>query len=109
MPAPRKYSNELRERALPGQRGDGGGSGAVAERGGAPDRSEGQRRARHPARGWTNQARVDAGLSPGTTTAESAKVKELERKVKELPRKERRGGEQDLVGRSSSVRHEAPS
>ncbi len=37
-------------------------------------------------RGWTNQARVDAGLSPGTTTAESAKVKELERKVKELER-----------------------
>ena len=37
-------------------------------------------------RGWCKQADIDAGRTPGTTLSESAKVKELEREVKELKR-----------------------
>ena len=37
-------------------------------------------------RGWVKQARINAGLMPATTTGEASKVKELERKVKELER-----------------------
>ena len=37
-------------------------------------------------RGWTKQARIDAGLTAGTSTVEASKVKDLERKVKELER-----------------------
>lgn len=51
MPAPRKYPSELREgaqRLVAG--GDGGGSGAVVEPGGAADRPEDRRGAGHVAR-----------------------------------------------------------
>ncbi len=86
VPAPRKYTNELRERALRlvseamAQEPELSLNGAVLRIGPmvgvVPD----------TLRGWTKQARIDAGLAPGTSTSESAKVKELERKVKELER-----------------------
>ena len=38
-------------------------------------------------RGWCKQAEIDAGRRPGTTTTESARVKELEREVRELTRR----------------------
>ena len=37
-------------------------------------------------RGWVTQAEVDAGARPGTTTAEAARLGELEREVRELRR-----------------------
>jgi transposase len=37
-------------------------------------------------RGWCKQADVDAGRSPGTTTSEAAKIKDLERENRELKR-----------------------
>lgn len=37
-------------------------------------------------RGWVKQAETDAGLVPGTTSAEAARIAELEREVKELRR-----------------------
>ena len=37
-------------------------------------------------RAWVRQADIDEGLSAGTTTAEAARVKELEQEVKELRR-----------------------
>ena len=37
-------------------------------------------------RGWVKQARIDAGLTPGTTTAEAATLKELQAEVRELKR-----------------------
>jgi transposase len=37
-------------------------------------------------RGWVKQAQVDAGDRPGTKTAESARVRELERENAELRR-----------------------
>ena len=35
---------------------------------------------------WVKRADVDAGRAPGITTAESARIKELEREVRELRR-----------------------
>lgn len=37
-------------------------------------------------RGWTKQARIDAGEAPGTTTGEAARIKQLEQEVRELKR-----------------------
>jgi len=37
-------------------------------------------------RGWVTQAEIDAGARPGTTTAEAARLGELEREVRELRR-----------------------
>jgi transposase len=86
VPAPRKYPNELRERA---QR-------LVAEaREQEPDLSLnaavkriGPRVGINPdtLRGWCKQADVDAGRAMGTTTPDAAKIKELERENRELKR-----------------------
>lgn len=35
---------------------------------------------------WVKRAQVDAGIRPGTTTAEAQRIKELERENKELRR-----------------------
>jgi transposase len=37
-------------------------------------------------RGWVKQREVDEGLKPGTTTAEAARIAELEQEVRELRR-----------------------
>jgi transposase len=37
-------------------------------------------------RSWVKQAEVDAGAKPGTTTAEAARIKQLEQELKELRR-----------------------
>ena len=37
-------------------------------------------------RAWVNQADVDGGVRPGTTTEDAARIKELEQEVKELRR-----------------------
>ena len=37
-------------------------------------------------RGWCKQAEIDTGRRPGTTTSETARIRELEREVKELKR-----------------------
>jgi len=37
-------------------------------------------------RGWVSQAEVDAGVRPGTSTSEAARVLELERENRELRR-----------------------
>lgn len=86
MPAPRKYPNEMRERAIR----------LVAEA-----REQEPELSLHAAvkrvgprlginvdtlRGWCQQAEVDAGRRPGTTTSEAARIKELERENRELKR-----------------------
>ena len=86
MPAPRKYSNELRERAIR----------LVAEaREQDPELSLTAAVKRIAAlvgivpdtlRGWCRQAEVDTGKRPGTTTADAAKIRELERENRELKR-----------------------
>ena len=37
-------------------------------------------------RGWVKQAEIDAGVKPGTTSADAARVNELEQELKELRR-----------------------
>jgi transposase len=37
-------------------------------------------------RGWVKQHEINAGVKPGTTSAEAARIKELEQEVRELRR-----------------------
>ena len=86
MPAPRKYPQELRERAMR----------LVAE---APREDPelslnaavvriGQRVGVNAdtLRGWCKQAEIDAGQRPGTTTSDATRIKALEAEVRELKR-----------------------
>ena len=84
MVAPRKYSDELRERAirlvLDAKAEQGGSKGACGR--------VGHQLGINPEtlRGWVAQAEIDAGTKPGASIAESARVAELEREVRELRR-----------------------
>ncbi len=84
MVAPKKYSDELRERAtrmaLDARRDPASATGAikrVADQLGV-----------HPEalRTWVRQAEIDGGLRPGTTTDDASRIVELEREVRELRR-----------------------
>ena len=37
-------------------------------------------------RGWVKQAEIDAGVRPGTTSADATRIRELEQELKELRR-----------------------
>jgi transposase-like protein len=85
MAAPRKYPDELRQRAIrlvveakaaPGDAGRG-----AYERIGAQLGIN-----RETLRGWVKQAEIDAGDRPGTTTDQAGRLAELEREVRELRR-----------------------
>ena len=86
MPAPRKYPEELRERSVrlvaEAMAEDASLSvNAAVKRigprvGVVPD----------TLRNWVKQHRIDTGQQPGVTTADAARVKELEREVRELKR-----------------------
>ena len=84
MAAPRRYPDELRERAI---------RMAVELRRDPSTRSGALRRVgeqlginRETLRSWVTQAEVDAGDLPGTTSDEARRVLELEREVRELRR-----------------------
>ena len=66
--------------------GPGGGSGAVAERGGDPDRAAGRGERRTRCGAGASRPTIDAGERPGTTTGDAAKIKQLEAEVRELKR-----------------------
>jgi len=86
VPAPRKYPNELREWAQrlvveAREQEPGLSLNAAVKRigprvGVQPD----------TLRGWCKQADVDAGKSPGTSTPDASKIRELERENRELKR-----------------------
>jgi transposase len=86
MPAPRRYPNELRERAIrlvleAREQDEKLSLNAAVHRigprvGVVPD----------TLRGWCKQAEIDTGRRPCTTTAEAARIRELEHEVKELKR-----------------------
>jgi len=84
MAAPRKYPEELRERAvrmaLDLRRDPATRSGAL--------RRVGDQLGINPEtlRNWVTQAEVDAGERAGTTSDEARRVVELEREVRELRR-----------------------
>ncbi|WP_147284709.1 hypothetical protein [Micrococcus luteus] len=75
MAAPKKYPDELRERAtrLASRRGRTahGGRCAAAYRRATRDQPG-------DAAGWVKQAEIDAGQAPGVTTAEAQRIKALE-------------------------------
>lgn len=88
MPAQRKYSDELRERAtrlaldaIEDALGQGGSKMAAIRR------IAGQLDI-HPEalRNWVRQHQIDDGQVPGRTTAEERRIAELEREVRELRR-----------------------
>lgn len=84
MAAPRKYPEELRERAIRmavdlrrDQATKQGALQRVGEQLGInPD----------TLRNWVQQAEIDEGHRPGVSTAEAKRIAELEREVKELRR-----------------------
>ena len=86
MPAPRKYPDELRERAvrlvLEAREQDRELSlnAAVVRIGPRVGVNK------DTLRSWCKQAEIDTGRRPGTTSEEKARIKELEREVHELKR-----------------------
>ena len=84
MAAPKKYSDELRERAtrmaLDARRDPGTRTGAI--------KRVADQLGIHPEalRTWVRQAEIDGGLRPGTSTDDTARISELEREVRELRR-----------------------
>jgi len=84
MPAPRKYPDELRERAVRLVLDVAAEDGSVAK---ACRRIGDQLGINADTlRGWVKQAQIDAGDRPGTTSAESARIRQLERENAELRR-----------------------
>ncbi len=84
MAAPRKYPDELRERAIrmaiDARRDPATKTGALKRIGGQLGINP------ETLRNWVVQAEVDAGDRPGTTTDEAARLAELERENRELRR-----------------------
>ena len=84
MAAQRKYSIELRERAtrmaVEARKDPASRTGAF--------RRIGEQLGVHPEalRTWVKQAETDEGLRPGVTSADAARIVELEREVRELRR-----------------------
>jgi transposase len=82
--APRKYPDELRERAtrmaVEARRDPATRSGALArvasQLGINPE----------TLRNWVTQTEIDGGVRPGTSTEEARRIAELEREVRELRR-----------------------
>jgi transposase len=84
MAAPRKYSEELKERAtrmaMDARRDPATAKGAIkriADQLGV-----------HPEalRTWVRQAEIDGGVRPGTTNDDAQRIADLEREVRELRR-----------------------
>ena len=86
MSAPRKYPDELRERAL-----------RLVEEAMTEDPRLSLNAAVHrigtrvgivpdTLRGWFKQRRIDTGQAPGTSTDDAAQIKRLEAEVRELKR-----------------------
>jgi transposase len=81
MAPPRKYPDELRERAtrlaVEARRAPAGAIKRIADQLGV-----------HPEalRMWIKQAETDDGMRPGTTSGDAARIAELEREVRELRR-----------------------
>jgi transposase len=84
MAAPRKYPDELRERAtrmaVDARRDPATRAGALAR--------IGKQLGINPEtlRNWVTQAEIDDGVRPGTTTSDAQRIAKLERENRELRR-----------------------
>ena len=84
MAAPRKYPDELRDRAVRlvmDVKDEAGSLTAACQRVGEQLGIN-----RDTLRGWAKQAAIDAGTRPGVSTADAARIKALERENAELRR-----------------------
>src|SRR5579875_2388871 len=84
-PSQRRYPPEWRERAVRMARD------AIAEQGGqsfgvVPRVAKQLGVGTESLRGWLKQADIDAGVRPGTSSEDAAKIAELEREVRDLRR-----------------------
>ena len=84
-PSQRRYPPELRERAVRMARD------AIAEQGGqtfgvVPRVAKQLGVGAESLRGWLKQAEIDAGNRPGTSSADAARIAELERENRDLRR-----------------------
>ena len=86
VPAPRKYPNELRERAQRLVREAREQEPELSLN--AAVKRIGPRVGVQPdtLRGWCKQSDIDDGRTPGTTTSDATRLRELEREVRELKR-----------------------
>ena len=84
MAAPRKYPDELRERAvrmaLDARRDPATKSGALARIGGQLGINP------ETLRNWVTQAEIDGGSRPGTSSSDAERIAQLERDNRELRR-----------------------
>ncbi len=86
MAAPRKYPQELRERAVRlvlearEQEPDLSLNAAVVRIGPRVGINK------DTLRGWCKQAEIDSGRRPGTTSSEAATIRQLQQEVRELKR-----------------------
>ena len=84
MPAPKKYPDELRDRAtrlaIEARRDPASAVGAI--------RRIAEKLGIHPEalRSWVKQAETDAGDRPGTTSSDAERIAALERENRELRR-----------------------
>jgi len=84
MAAPRKYPDEVRDRAVRLVLDLAESAGSVS--GGC--RRVGEELGINPdtLRGWVKQAQIDNGSRPGTTTADAGRIRQLEKENAELRR-----------------------
>lgn len=84
MAAPRKHPDELRERAtrlaVEARKDPASKAGALSRIGGQLGINP------ETLRNWVNQAEVDEGSRPGTSTSDAERITQLERDNKELRR-----------------------
>jgi transposase len=84
MPAPRKYPDEMRERAIRLVLDIADEAGSIT----AACRRIGEELGINSdtLRGWVKQTQVDSGKRPGTTSGDAARMRQLERENAELRR-----------------------
>jgi transposase len=84
MAAPKKYPDEVRDRAVRLVLDIAESAGSVS----GACRRVGEELGINPdtLRGWVKQAQVDNGSRPGTTTADAARIRQLEKENAELRR-----------------------
>ena len=86
MAAPRKYPDELRERAIRFALDLVDGAEKLSVNAACKRVGEQLGIVPDSLRNWVQQARIDAGSAPGLTTDERARLVELERENRELRR-----------------------
>ncbi len=86
MPAPRKYPQELRERAIPFAQDLVDGPERLSVNAACLRVGEQLGINSDTLRNWVKQARIDDGQQPGFTTDDRARLVELERENRELRR-----------------------